>query len=103
VGTESLPGDIIAPLSDLYPRRLWGKPEEVNVGSHVGSDALNRRKSGQGLGSMVSENLLTYESMTFPTAAFQYSQEFGNSGKTYSSSSGSCFFCFSGLWTGFKD
>ncbi|CAM6057073.1 unnamed protein product [Sphagnum tenellum] len=28
VGTESLPGDIIAPLSDLYPRRLWGKPEE---------------------------------------------------------------------------
>jgi hypothetical protein len=46
VGTESLPGDIIAPLSDLYPRRLWGKPEEVNVGSHVGSDALNLRKSG---------------------------------------------------------
>ncbi len=49
VGTESLPRDIIAPLSDLYPRRLWGKPEEVNVRSHVGSDALNLRKSGPGL------------------------------------------------------
>ncbi|CAK9213530.1 unnamed protein product [Sphagnum troendelagicum] len=28
VGTELLPEDIIAPLSDLYPHRLWGKPEE---------------------------------------------------------------------------
>jgi hypothetical protein len=29
LGTESLPRDILATLSDLYPRRLWGKPEEV--------------------------------------------------------------------------
>ncbi len=29
LGTESIPQDIIAPQSDLYPRRLWGKPEEV--------------------------------------------------------------------------
>jgi hypothetical protein len=28
LGTESLPRDILATLSDLYPRRLWGKPEE---------------------------------------------------------------------------
>ncbi|CAK9266580.1 unnamed protein product [Sphagnum jensenii] len=28
VGTELLPEDIIAPLSDLYPHGLWGKPEE---------------------------------------------------------------------------
>ncbi|CAK9205358.1 unnamed protein product [Sphagnum troendelagicum] len=28
LGTESIPQDIIAPQSDLYPRRLWGKPEE---------------------------------------------------------------------------
>jgi hypothetical protein len=41
VETELLPEDIIAPLSDLYPHRLWGKPEEVNVGLHVGSDDLN--------------------------------------------------------------
>jgi hypothetical protein len=29
LGTESLPRDILATLSDLYPRRLWGKPEGV--------------------------------------------------------------------------
>lgn len=28
-GTENLPPGIITMLSDLYPRRLWGKPEEV--------------------------------------------------------------------------
>lgn len=28
-GTENLPPGIINMLSDLYPRRLWGKPEEV--------------------------------------------------------------------------
>ncbi|CAK9205423.1 unnamed protein product [Sphagnum troendelagicum] len=28
LGTESIPQDIIAPQSDLYPRRLWGNPEE---------------------------------------------------------------------------
>jgi len=27
-GTENLPPGIISMLSDLYPRRLWGKPEE---------------------------------------------------------------------------
>ncbi|CAK9211812.1 unnamed protein product [Sphagnum troendelagicum] len=31
VGTELLPEDIIAPLSDLYPHGLWGEPEEINV------------------------------------------------------------------------
>jgi hypothetical protein len=29
LGTESLPRDILAMQSDLYPRRLWGKPEGV--------------------------------------------------------------------------
>lgn len=28
-GTESLPRDIINSVSDLFPRRLWGRPEEV--------------------------------------------------------------------------
>jgi hypothetical protein len=27
-GTESLPHDIINSVSDLFPRRLWGRPEE---------------------------------------------------------------------------
>jgi hypothetical protein len=29
MGTKLLPRDIIVPLSNLYPHRLWGKPEEV--------------------------------------------------------------------------
>lgn len=29
LGTESLPPGIIHVESDLFPRRLWGKPEEV--------------------------------------------------------------------------
>jgi hypothetical protein len=45
MGTKLLPRDIIAPLSNLYPHRLWGTPKEVNVGLHVGSDDLNLRKS----------------------------------------------------------
>jgi hypothetical protein len=53
VGTKLLPEDIIAPPSDLYPHRLWGKPEEVNVRLHVGSDDLNLRSQGQGLGFRV--------------------------------------------------
>ncbi len=69
MGTELLPEDIIAPLSDLYPHRLWGKPEEVNVGLHVGSDDLNLRKSSSELRVQGFENLLTYDSMTFPAAA----------------------------------
>ena len=28
-GAEYLPRGIVVPLTDLYPRRLWGKPEEV--------------------------------------------------------------------------
>jgi len=49
MGTELLPRDIIAPLSNLYPRRLWGKSKEVNVGLHVGSADLNFKKSRSGL------------------------------------------------------
>lgn len=29
-GTEGLPLGIIIPESDLYQRRLWGKPDEVD-------------------------------------------------------------------------
>jgi hypothetical protein len=29
-GAEYLPRGIVVPLTDLYPRRLWGKPEEVS-------------------------------------------------------------------------
>lgn len=28
-GAETLPRGIVVPMTDLYPRRLWGKPEEV--------------------------------------------------------------------------
>ena len=30
-GTETLPPGIIHVESDLFPRRLWGKPEEVQL------------------------------------------------------------------------
>ncbi len=65
MGTKLLPGDIIAPLYNFYPCRLWGKPKEVNVGLHVGSDDLNLKKSRSRLRVQGFENLLTYDSMTF--------------------------------------
>jgi hypothetical protein len=65
---ELLPRDIIAPLSNLYPHRLWGKPKEVNVRLHVRNDDLNFKKSW--LRVQGFENLLTYDSMTFPIAVF---------------------------------
>lgn len=30
-GAEMLPPDIVAPESDFYLRRLWGKPSEVST------------------------------------------------------------------------
>jgi hypothetical protein len=49
MGKKLLPRDIIAPLSNFYPRRLWGKAKEVNVGLHVGNNDLNLKKSRLGL------------------------------------------------------
>jgi hypothetical protein len=49
MGRELLPWDIIAPLFNFYPHRLWGKAKEVNVELHVGSDDLNLKKSRLGL------------------------------------------------------
>jgi hypothetical protein len=51
----------------IYPCRLWGKPKEVNVWLHVGSDDLNLKKSRSKLRVQGFENLLTYDSMTFIT------------------------------------
>ncbi len=47
-----------------------GKPKEVNVRLHVGSDDLNLKKSMLGLMVQGFENLLTYDSMTFHVAIF---------------------------------
>jgi hypothetical protein len=69
MGTKLLSRDIITPLSNFYPCRLWGKPKEVNVGLHVGSDDLNLKKSRSRLRVQGFENLLTYDSMTFLTIA----------------------------------
>jgi hypothetical protein len=104
VGTESLPGDIIAPLSDLYPRRLWGKPEEVNIGSHVGSDALNLRKSGPGLrvhGFWKPFDIwfhdISYSSFSVQSRILKFRKDIFLLLREL------LFFGFSGLWTGFKD
>jgi hypothetical protein len=45
-----------------------GKPKEVNVQLHVGSDDLNLKKSRLGLRVQGFKNLLTYDSMTFLVA-----------------------------------
>jgi hypothetical protein len=68
MGTKLLSKDIIAPFSNLYPRRLWGKPKEVNVKLHVGSDGSNFKKSRSRLKVQGFENLLIYDSITFPVA-----------------------------------
>jgi len=47
-----------------------GKPKEVNVRLHVGSDDLNFKKSRSGLRVQGFENLLTYDSMTFHVVVF---------------------------------
>jgi len=67
MGTKFLRRDIIAPLFNFYPHRLWGKPKEINVGLHVGNDDLNLKKSRSRLRVQGFENLLTYDSMTFLT------------------------------------
>jgi hypothetical protein len=68
MGTKLLPGDIIAPLYNFYPCRLWGKPKEVNVGLHVGNDDLKLKNSRSRLRVQGFDNLLTYDSMTFHVA-----------------------------------
>jgi hypothetical protein len=45
-----------------------GKPNEVNVQSHVGSDDLNLKNSRPRLRVQGFKNLLTYDSMTFLVA-----------------------------------
>jgi hypothetical protein len=47
-----------------------GKPKEVNVKLHVGSDDLNLKRSRSRLRVQGFENFLTYDSMTFPVAIF---------------------------------
>jgi hypothetical protein len=42
-----------------------GKPNEVNVKLHVGSDDLNLKKSRPRFRVQGFKNLLTYDSMTF--------------------------------------